>query len=51
MRSASGSNGDFLNNSIFYGNVDFDGQGNVGHVAFFKSIRGRNGVFELVDRP
>ena len=36
---------------FFYGNVDFDGRGNVGHVAFFKSIWGMNGVFEPVDRP
>jgi hypothetical protein len=37
--------------AIFDGNVDFDGQGNVGHVAFFKRIRGRNGVVEPVDMP
>jgi hypothetical protein len=51
LRSASGFNGDFLNDAVFYGNVDFNGRGNVGHVAFFKSIRGRNGVLEPVDRP
>jgi hypothetical protein len=36
---------------FFYGNVDFDDWGNVGHVSFFKRIRGRNGVVELVDMP
>ena len=51
FRSACGANGDFLDDSIFYGNVDFDGRGNVGHVTFFKSIRGRNGFVELVDMP
>jgi hypothetical protein len=39
LRSACGANGDLLDDSIFDGNVDFDGWGNVGHVAFFKRIR------------
>jgi hypothetical protein len=51
LRSSSSSNGDFFDDAIFDGNVDFNGWGNVGHVSFFKSIRGRNGVFEPVDRP
>jgi hypothetical protein len=51
LKSASGANGDFLNNSIFDGNIDFDGGGDVGHIAFFKSIRGREGVVEPVDMP
>jgi hypothetical protein len=51
LRSASGASGDFLDDSMFDGNIDFDGQGNVGHVAFFKRIRGRNGVVEPVDMP
>jgi hypothetical protein len=51
LRSACGANGDFLDDSIFYGNIDFDGRGNVGHVAFFKSIKGRDGVVEPVDMP
>jgi hypothetical protein len=36
---------------MFNGNVDFDGGGNVGHITFFKSIRGRNGIVELIYRP
>jgi hypothetical protein len=44
LRSACGTNGDFLDDSIFYGNINFDGRGNVGHVAFFKSIKGKMGL-------
>jgi hypothetical protein len=51
MRSASSSNGDFFDDSMFSGNVDFDCGGNVGHITFFKSIRGRNGIFEPIYRP
>jgi hypothetical protein len=51
LRSASGSNDDFFDDAIFNGNVDFDGGGNVSHITFFKSIRGRNGIFEPIDRP
>jgi hypothetical protein len=50
-RSACGANGDFLDDSIFYGNIDFDGGGDVGHISFFKSIGGRDGVVELVNMP
>ena len=44
LRSESGANDDFLDDSIFYGNINFDGRGNVGHMAFFKSTRGRDRV-------
>ena len=50
LRSASSSNDDFFDDAIFNGNVDFDGGGNVGHVALFERIRGRNGIFEPIDR-
>jgi hypothetical protein len=36
---------------FFYGNSDFDGGGNVDHIAFFKSIRGRDRVVKPVDMP
>jgi hypothetical protein len=51
LRNTCSTNGDFLYNSISDGNIGFDGRGNVGHVAFLKSIRGRDGVAELVDMP
>jgi hypothetical protein len=51
FRSACGANSDFLDDSIFHGNIDFDGGGNVGHISFFKSIKGRDRVVELVDMP
>jgi hypothetical protein len=51
FRSACSANSDFLDDSIFDGNIDFDGRGNVGHIAFFKSIRGRDRIFEPVDMP
>jgi hypothetical protein len=47
MRSCS-ANGDFFYDSGFDGNVDFDGGGNIGHIAFFESIRGRDRVFETI---
>ena len=49
LRSASCSNDDFLDDSRFNGNVDFNGGGNVGQVTFFKSVRRRNGVIEPID--
>jgi hypothetical protein len=45
------ANGDFLYDSWFNGNVNFDSGGNVGHVAFFKSIGGRDRVVEPVYMP
>jgi hypothetical protein len=51
FRSACGANGGFIDDSIFYGNIDFDGRGNVGHISFFKSIRGRDRVVEPVYMP
>jgi hypothetical protein len=51
FRSACGSNGDFLDDSMFDENINFDGRGNVGHIAFFKRIKGRDRVVELVDMP
>jgi hypothetical protein len=51
LRSECGANGDFLYDSIFDGNIDFDGGGNVGHISFFKSIRGMDGFVELIDMP
>jgi hypothetical protein len=51
LRGSCSSNGDFFYDSQFDGNVDFDGGGDIGHVAFFKSIWGRDRVVELVYIP
>jgi hypothetical protein len=51
FRRAYNSYRDFLYDSRFDGNIDFDGEGNIGHVAFFKSIRGRYMVIEPVYMP
>jgi hypothetical protein len=51
LRSASSANGDFLDDSIFYGNIDFNGRGNVCHVSFLKRITSWDGVVEPVDIP
>jgi hypothetical protein len=51
FKGACGTNGNFLDDSISDGNIDFDGRGNVGHVAFLKRIKGRDGVVERVDMP
>jgi hypothetical protein len=51
FRGACGANGDFFYDSLFNGNVNFDGGGDVGNVSFFKSIWGRDRVVELVYMP
>jgi hypothetical protein len=38
FRGVCDANGDFFYDSLFNGNVNFDGGGDVGHVSFFKSI-------------
>jgi hypothetical protein len=48
FRGACNTNGDFFYDSRFDGNINFDSGVNVGRVAFFKSIGGRDRVFELV---
>jgi hypothetical protein len=51
LRGACGSNGDFFYDACFYGNVNFDNGGNVGHVSFFKTIRSEDRVIEPVYVP
>ena len=51
FRGACGANGDFLDDARFDGNIDFDSGGNVGHVAFFKIVGGRDRVVEPVYMP
>ena len=51
LRSASCSNDDFFDDAWFNGDVDFDGGGNVSQISFFKSVGGRNGIVEPIDRP
>jgi hypothetical protein len=51
FRRACGANGDFLYDSKFDGNIDFDHGGNVSHVTFFKSIGGRDRIIELIYMP
>jgi hypothetical protein len=50
-RGACITNGDFFYDVRFNGNVNFDDGGYVGHVAFFKSIGGRDRVFDPVNMP
>jgi hypothetical protein len=51
FRVACDANGDFLYDAKFNGNVSLDCGGDVGHVAFFKSIEDRDRVFEPVNMP
>jgi hypothetical protein len=51
LRGACDTNGDFLYDPWFDENVNFDSGGNIGHAAFFKSIRGRDRVVEPVYMP
>ena len=51
LGSASSSNDDYFDDAIFNGNFDFNGGGNVGHVAFFKIIWGRDRVVEPIYMP
>jgi len=51
FKRACDANGDFLYNPRFNGNIDFDGGGNIGHITFFKSVRGRDRVIEPIYRP
>jgi hypothetical protein len=51
FRIACGANGDFFYDSRFDGNINFDSGGNVGHVALFKSVGGRDRVVEPVYMP
>jgi hypothetical protein len=46
FRRACGTNGDFLYDSRFDGNIDFDSGGNVSHVSLFKSVGGRDRIIE-----
>jgi hypothetical protein len=50
-RGACGTNGDLFYDVWLNVNVNFDCGGDVGHVSFFKSIEGRDRVFELVNMP
>ena len=51
FKRAGGVDGDFLYDSRFDGNIDFDSGGNVSHVAFFKNVGSRDRIVELVYMP
>jgi hypothetical protein len=51
LKGAYDTNGDFFYDSRFDGNVDFGSGGDIDHVAFFKSGRGRDRGVEPVYMP
>jgi hypothetical protein len=51
FRGSCNANGDLFYDPWFDGNVNFDSGGNIGHVSFFKSIRGMDRVVEPVYMP
>jgi hypothetical protein len=51
FRRACDANGNFLYDSRFDGNIDFDSGGNIGHISFFESIGGMDRVCEPIYMP
>jgi hypothetical protein len=51
FRRACSTDGDFFYEARFDGNINFDGGGNVVHIAFFKSIGGRDRVIKPIYMP
>jgi hypothetical protein len=51
FKRACGADGDLLYDDVFDGNINFDSGGNVGHITFLKSVKGRDRVIEPVYIP